>query len=383
MLHENFEIPISGIEEKYTFYDLSKIAHRNKNLLSSVCGYIQTNSEQYKESEHKNTVEDFKKLREKLLEFYFKHYMSSLQDEFFDNPQNVEPVLKKLVIDHEKLVYFIKQQLDVFTIEPKKESEINDLLFDIESIIRLLRDYLPEFKQKFKGLNELKKDKTKNAIPERKNLHEFFDELIDSEVSELEMYNYVDEVTTNFDKEKTEIISKDLELYLNSSKMELENDFNLNDLVGRNKQYKTIEEIPFTETKNHLNNTMVKRYDYEKLFYPHRFFNLYRLQSLLESKLKRDTIKDTPPPEPQTPFTDPKTHELFNYIVDNWVYNKDLRYAYIYNYLVDVLNYSIIQTDYEKFIRTKYNVGRVYFENANSQKRIEQIKTIVDNRNQI
>lgn len=87
--------------------------------------------------------------------------------------------------------------------------------------------------------------------------------------------------------------------------------------------------------------------------------------------------------EIQTPFTDPKTHELFNYIVDKWNYDKDLKYAYIFNYLVDTLDFTIIETDYEKYIRTKYNIGRVYYQNANSEKRIKQIEDIITNYNHI
>jgi hypothetical protein len=93
-------------------------------------------------------------------------------------------------------------------------------------------------------------------------------------------------------------------------------------------------------------------------------FNNDEPQSIIESK---------------TPFTDSKTDELFNYILKNWSYHKDLKYAYIYNYMLDTLGCAIIQTDYEKFIRTKYDVSRVYFLNANSKKLLDQIEIIVDN----
>jgi hypothetical protein len=61
-----------------------------------------------------------------------------------------------------------------------------------------------------------------------------------------------------------------------------------------------------------------------------------------------------------TPFIDDETEKIFNFLVTNWKYNKELRYAYIYNFLTDELGLKIDFTDYQRFILKNYNILRVH-----------------------
>lgn len=57
----------------------------------------------------------------------------------------------------------------------------------------------------------------------------------------------------------------------------------------------------------------------------------------------------------QTPFTDPKTHELFNYIVDNWNYNKGQKWADIWNVINDLENYKPpYKNEYQNYIIQRF-----------------------------
>lgn len=200
------------------------------------------------------------------------------------------------------------------------------------------------------------------SIPEPKKLFDFFDELIDGEYSDLETYNYIDEVTNNFDEDKIKIILKDLELYLFASKMELENDFNLNDLVGKDKQYKTIDEIPYTEHKSHFDNTTVIHYDYEKLFYPHRFFNHYRLKKLLKSKLKS---YNSPPNQINDLLNDTQKK-----IIDKLI-QRGFKDVHVYRFLKDEKQFiTITQKEFNKYMIDNHH--RKY----KPEKRITSIKDI-------
>jgi len=66
------------------------------------------------------------------------------------------------------------------------------------------------------------------------------------------------------------------------------------------------------------------------------------------------------------PFKDDNTFNLFNYIVNNWNYNPDIKWAYIYNFLNDP---KINGNEYERYVRETQNFkGLFNYNNANSQK---------------
>ena len=68
-----------------------------------------------------------------------------------------------------------------------------------------------------------------------------------------------------------------------------------------------------------------QKYDID--YYVHYF---KRVLELIDSF---NIVEKTEIKEPKPPFTDSKTHELFNYIVDNWKYKAGLKWGYILNFL--------------------------------------------------
>lgn len=79
-------------------------------------------------------------------------------------------------------------------------------------------------------------------------------------------------------------------------------------------------------------------------------------------------------PDIKHPFKDPDTYNLFNYIVDNWNYKPDIKWAYIYNFID---NPKIYQNEYERYVRdTQDFKGLFKYNNANSQKVYDAIKEL-------
>jgi hypothetical protein len=188
-------------------------------------------------------------------------------------------------------------------------------------------------------------------------LYEFFDEVSDGDLSQLDIYNYLEGFTKGFESGKIELTLRDLEYYIFCEKEELQNNYDLNDLVGDGKKFKSFEDIPYKDIKNVRDglesNTSEthKYYDYEALFYPYHFYGLRQIKKLLVSKLK--TSKEGK--ETQTPFTDPKTHELFNYIVDNWSYERGQKWADIWNVINDLDNHKPpFKNEYQNYIIKRF-----------------------------
>jgi len=87
-------------------------------------------------------------------------------------------------------------------------------------------------------------------------------------------------------------------------------------------------------------------------------------------------------PDPKTPFTDPKTHELFNYIVDNWDYDKGQKWADIWNAINDLENHKPpYKNEYQNYIITRFGyTGKFQYDkpkkegNRDKQRLLELIK---------
>lgn len=76
--------------------------------------------------------------------------------------------------------------------------------------------------------------------------------------------------------------------------------------------------------------------------------------------------------EIQHPFKDDETHQLFNYIVEKWDYQNDIKYAYIFNFL-DV-NFK---SDFERYVRKRFNFkGLFKYNNATSQKNYNALEIL-------
>lgn len=75
------------------------------------------------------------------------------------------------------------------------------------------------------------------------------------------------------------------------------------------------------------------------------------------------------------PFVDDEMLSTFNYIIKNWDYDKDLKYAYIYN---ELKPNTPPCSKYEKYIRDNYKqIIKFNYNNAISNKVIEDLKEII------
>lgn len=79
--------------------------------------------------------------------------------------------------------------------------------------------------------------------------------------------------------------------------------------------------------------------------------------------------QDITTPE-KTPFRDQQTAELFEYIVINWDYDRQQKWADIYNEINDSENYKIPYSgDYEKYIKKRFSyLGKFQYEDLKRKK---------------
>lgn len=60
-------------------------------------------------------------------------------------------------------------------------------------------------------------------------------------------------------------------------------------------------------------------------------------------------------PHEKHPFKDEKTFQLFNYIVEKWSYNRDQKWADIWNVIKESEKYKLpYQNEYEKYVRLRF-----------------------------
>jgi hypothetical protein len=68
---------------------------------------------------------------------------------------------------------------------------------------------------------------------------------------------------------------------------------------------------------------------------------------------------------------------LFEYFTNHWNYNKDLRYSYLFVYFQDNHNESIYKTDFERYIRERFNfVGKFQYDKTTNEKNFTQLKEL-------
>ena len=85
----------------------------------------------------------------------------------------------------------------------------------------------------------------------------------------------------------------------------------------------------------------------------------------------KDNIKKT-----SHPFVDDKTLSIFNNIMEKWDYDKDIKYAYIFN---ELMPENHPPSEYEKYIRENYNklIVKFNYNNANSKKVKQRLREII------
>lgn len=78
------------------------------------------------------------------------------------------------------------------------------------------------------------------------------------------------------------------------------------------------------------------------------------------------------------PFSDDEMLNLFNHIIKNWSYDKDLKYSYIFN---EIMPEDHPPGEYEKYIRTNYKqIGKFNYNSTNSIKVKDELRQIIKSR---
>jgi hypothetical protein len=117
------------------------------------------------------------------------------------------------------------------------------------------------------------------------DLNEFFEKVYNGELTDLEIYNYLEKITEHFNHDKTKLALNDLGFFMFLLREELESNCNFNEIIGDNKKYKSMDDVPYKLVKNLFNGSTRKSYDYEALFFPYQLFTLQKVKNLLNQKL--------------------------------------------------------------------------------------------------
>lgn len=270
----------------------------------------------------------------------------------------------------------LKQFLDIIT-DTKLVYQLT--LGEQESI----EGTLPELRELFSSLED--NEQKESLLEELKDKKEYE---FDYELSLSEIYNYLEKVTSNFDKTKTEIVLFDVEVYysmefLERIQMESEAIFKKNNwevpvYKGFNPILKKEDEVPAYKE-------MLKR------THPFDGFNINTVISLLKNKLK---IKDKEIPHHWNHpiFKTPESLKLFSEFMEDGNKNKYLAdCSFIYRMMHDrekptLIHEHIKPGDFKTWLnetfpdnepltaglKTWNNLGTDYRE-----KRYNQLKTIV------
>ena len=149
------------------------------------------------------------------------------------------------------------------------------------------------------------------------NTEDFFEKVYLDSISDLDMYNQIQELTDNFDEKKLQLLCDDFDFYLfhkkeqrqaHVSDEEIEQAIEKLSKQGReipviaDRQSQFIFEFFKSNDKNKIKNAELneqmliemiegkkKTIDVERLIYPFEFYDLYRLRNLL-IKLKREHV---------------------------------------------------------------------------------------------
>lgn len=102
--------------------------------------------------------------------------------------------------------------------------------------------------------------------------------------------------------------------------------------------------------------------------------NLYFLLDWMNKELK--SIEKEPK---INPFKDEQTKNVFKYLESCWHYDKEQRFTYIYEFLVDNGFHTKLTTksDYHRYVREKYNFkGNFQYDKTTSKKRFQELEEL-------
>ena len=108
-------------------------------------------------------------------------------------------------------------------------------------------------------------------------------------------------------------------------------------------------------------------------------YNPYEILFSIVTSTKKEILKyfdHKPQTTTKTPFKDKQTAELFEYIIQNWKYNANTKWGYIWNYFIEKgYGKMIFKVDYENYLieRGLITRGKPNYENCTSPKRYNQL----------
>jgi len=124
---------------------------------------------------------------------------------------------------------------------------------------------------------------------ENTRVYHFFDLVFNCELGDLDIYNYIQNATSNFNINKLTQLFEDLEYYTVVKRDDISASYSEEDMINaiykfhsNNKEipYMHIRELPFTKIKPSKPNKII---DKEKLLFPYDLFTLYKLASQIKT----------------------------------------------------------------------------------------------------
>lgn len=253
-------------------------------------------------------------------------------------------------------------------------AEINYLDLRVEQFLDVITNKktiyqisFPEVDTHFQGtlseitslISQLKESETKNEI------QDFFRDkteyAIDFELSDIEVYNYLEKHTSNFDRYKTKILLRDIEVYYYMDFKERIQE------ESRNIYDKKNWEIPIKEILSPFNegeliniadqNAMIKK------THPFDDFTISRVIHLLKEKLsdpkeKKDTPNTAENPHPRY-FVSEKAYRIFNELQETVRERYKLAdYSFIYRQMWkdEYIYEGIKEKEFRDFLMKEYKI---------------------------
>ena len=141
-------------------------------------------------------------------------------------------------------------------------------------------------------------------MKENLSVYEFITLARNGHLGELDIDNYIEDVTHKYQKAKLEKLLSDIELYLNIEREEMESRFSEKDVLNalqelnnakKETPYKTIREINLTDKDGKLfHSPEFKVLNFEKLLFPFEFFEVYTVIAKLKNYLNGNFEKALP-----------------------------------------------------------------------------------------
>ena len=182
------------------------------------------------------------------------------------------------------------------------------------------------------------------------DLHSFFDRVHESSISDIEVINYIEKITDNYKKDKIELLIRDLSFYISVLENEKEATITKEEIEEAYNNPENEKYITQIEIEGKIQYIM----DYEPIFYPHYFWGLKRLQSLLKSKIIKieNKIKNKYPQY----FSD-YGYSLFVYLNEKYESkNLKTKYSNIFHFFKYCDIMECTQLEYIEFIKTEYQI---------------------------